>query len=156
MSVKKNIYLQYALIVFFVVLLTSLWEFWLEEQVVCLFGVFDEPESFGEKLEYVVTVAVFCLLAIVVPLRLAIRAENRRVVFEREREKLLAELQAAVSEIKTLRGIIPICSYCKQIRTDRGIWQELEAYIRDRSDAEFSHGLCPECFNKKMVEIGER
>jgi PAS domain S-box-containing protein len=60
-------------------------------------------------------------------------------------------------ELKTLHGIIPICSSCKKIRDDKGYWQEVEAYIRDRSEAYFSHSLCPECvekynqkFDKKM------
>ena len=48
-------------------------------------------------------------------------------------------------EIKTLRGIIPICSYCKNIRDDEGAWDKLEKYITERSDAKFSHGVCPNC-----------
>lgn len=62
-------------------------------------------------------------------------------------------LQEALKEIKTLRGIVPICSYCKQIRNDQGAWQRLEEYIHDHSEAEFSHGLCPECYQKQMKEI---
>ena len=56
-------------------------------------------------------------------------------------------------EIKTLRGIIPICSYCKKIRTDDKSWQLIEAYIREHSDAEFSHGICPECAKKFYPDI---
>jgi PAS domain S-box-containing protein len=67
---------------------------------------------------------------------------------EAEREKLLAELQAALVKIKTLRGLIPICSSCKKIRDDQGYWTQLEVYIRDHSEAEFSHGICPECAAK--------
>ncbi|MCX5883617.1 MAG: PAS domain-containing protein, partial [Deltaproteobacteria bacterium] len=51
-------------------------------------------------------------------------------------------------EIKTLRGIIPICSACKRVRDDKGYWHQVEAYVRDRSEAEFSHSICPECLKK--------
>ena len=57
-------------------------------------------------------------------------------------------LRDALTEIKTLRGIIPICSYCHNIRDDEGAWDEIEAYISKHSDAKFSHGICPKCFEK--------
>ena len=52
------------------------------------------------------------------------------------------------SEIKRLRGMLPICSSCKKIRDDKGYWNQIEVYIRDHSDAEFTHGICPECIKK--------
>jgi len=64
---------------------------------------------------------------------------------EQEREKLIAELQAAIAKVRTLRGLLPICSSCKKIRDDKGYWNQLEAYIQEHSDAAFSHGICPEC-----------
>jgi PAS domain S-box-containing protein len=67
---------------------------------------------------------------------------------EQEREKLLAELQEALLKVKTLSGMLPICSSCKKIRDDTGYWNQIESYIRDHSEAEFSHGLCPECMKK--------
>ena len=51
-------------------------------------------------------------------------------------------------QLETLEGILPICAYCKKIRDEHDHWQVLEAYIEDRSEAEFSHGICPECFDK--------
>lgn len=57
------------------------------------------------------------------------------------------------SEIKTLRGILPICSSCKKIRDDKGYWQQVEVYVRDHTHADFSHGYCPECAEKIMQEI---
>jgi PleD family two-component response regulator len=60
-------------------------------------------------------------------------------------EQRTIELEKALAEIKVLQGIIPICSSCKKIRDDQGYWQQLEIFIRDHSDAEFSHGLCPGC-----------
>ncbi len=55
------------------------------------------------------------------------------------------DLQRALSEIRQLQGIIPICASCKKIRNDDGYWQQVEEYIHDHSDAQFTHGLCPEC-----------
>jgi ABC-type amino acid transport substrate-binding protein len=66
---------------------------------------------------------------------------------------LNAELVTALEEIKTLRGIIPICSYCKKIRNDEGAWEIMEAYISAHSDAQFSHGACPECYKEIMDEL---
>jgi hypothetical protein len=77
-----------------------------------------------------------------------------------ERQRLLEEvnekndsLRAAISEIKTLRGILPICSHCKKIRDDKGYWSQIEAYIQDHSDAEFSHGICKECAQKYYPDM---
>jgi len=56
------------------------------------------------------------------------------------------ELEEALSRVKILQGLLPICSYCKKIRDDRNYWQQVEAYISDHSDLQFSHGICPECF----------
>jgi PAS domain S-box-containing protein len=72
---------------------------------------------------------------------------------EREREKLIGELRKALKEVKTLSGLLPICSVCKKIRDDKGYWNQIEAYIRDRSDADFSHGICPECARKLYPDI---
>ncbi len=67
---------------------------------------------------------------------------------DKEREELITKLEKALKEIKQLRGIIPICASCKKIRDDQGAWNQLEAYISDHSEAEFSHGICPECAEK--------
>ena len=64
---------------------------------------------------------------------------------ERERDQLITELKKAISEIKRLSGLLPICSHCKKIRDDTGYWSQIESYIREHSDAEFSHGICPDC-----------
>jgi hypothetical protein len=59
--------------------------------------------------------------------------------------ELRASLEQALTEIKTLRGILPICSHCKRVRDDGGYWQQVEVYVRDRTYAEFSHAICPAC-----------
>ena len=72
---------------------------------------------------------------------------------ERERDQLILELKKAISEIKQLSGLLPICSHCKNIRDDKGYWSQIESYIRDHSDAEFSHGICPACAKKHYPEF---
>lgn len=84
----------------------------------------------------------------------ALEATNARLAEEvAERKKLIEELQVALSEIKTLSGLLPICSSCKKIRDDTGYWNQIEVYIRDRSNAEFSHGICPECVQTLYPEL---
>ena len=71
---------------------------------------------------------------------------NQRLKQEiEEKERLLVELQSALAKLKTLQGLIPICANCKNIRDDEGYWQKLEVYLSLHSEAEFSHGICPDC-----------
>jgi PAS domain S-box-containing protein len=71
---------------------------------------------------------------------------------EKEKEKLILELQEALATIKTLHGILPICASCKKIRDDKGAWKQIESYISEHSDTEFSHGICPDCAKKMYPE----
>ena len=64
----------------------------------------------------------------------------------------IEKLEEALATIKTLRGLIPICAYCKKIRDDGDYWQQLEVYISEHSDAEFSHGICPDCYESQLNE----
>lgn len=63
------------------------------------------------------------------------------------------DLQKALNEINTLKGILPICSYCKKIRDDAGSWNRLENYLRSHSTAEFSHGICPDCYETQRQTL---
>ena len=74
---------------------------------------------------------------------------------ELERERLLAELKEALAKVKTLRGLIPICASCKKIRDDQGYWQQVEVYVRERSEAQFSHGICPDCMTELYPEFAK-
>ncbi len=80
------------------------------------------------------------------------KAENELKRYRDNLEKLVSErtidLQMALDEIKTLKGIVPICSTCKKIRDDNGYWNKLESYIQKHSEASFSHGMCPDCSDK--------
>ena len=78
---------------------------------------------------------------------------TKRKQIEKEREFLIVQLQNALAEVKKLKGILPICSYCKKIRDDKGYWNQIEAYIRDRSEAEFSHSICRECAKKYYPDM---
>jgi PAS domain S-box-containing protein len=75
---------------------------------------------------------------------------------EQERGQLIAKLQEAMSAVKTLRGIIPICASCKKIRDEQDEWRQLEVYIRDHTEAEFTHSLCPDCAQALYPDIFEK
>jgi hypothetical protein len=64
-------------------------------------------------------------------------------------------LQEVLANVKTLSGFLPICASCKKIRDDTGYWNQIEQYIKDHSEAEFSHGLCPECARELYPELYE-
>lgn len=72
---------------------------------------------------------------------------------EKEREELIVELQAALEKVKTLSGLLPICASCKKIRDDKGYWNQIETYIQNHSEAEFSHGICPDCAKTLYPDI---
>ena len=88
---------------------------------------------------------------------LGTRCSNRditaRKLAEAEREKLIGDLRDALSRVKLLSGLLPICASCKKIRDDRGYWNQIESYIRDHSEANFSHGICPDCARKEYPEL---
>jgi hypothetical protein len=67
---------------------------------------------------------------------------------EEERERLIHDLKDALNNVKTLNGLLPICSHCKKIRDDAGYWKQIETYIESHSDASFSHSLCPACLDE--------
>lgn len=71
----------------------------------------------------------------------------------KEREKLIGELRQALAKVKTLSGLLPICAACKKIRDDKGYWKQIESYIREHSDADFSHGICPDCAKRLYPDI---
>ncbi len=74
---------------------------------------------------------------------------------EREKEALIQELKTALSNVKTLRGLLPMCASCQKIRNDHGYWQQVETYIREHSDADFTHGICPECAKRLYPEYAK-
>ena len=75
---------------------------------------------------------------------------------EEERNQLVSELQDALAKVKKLSGFLPICATCKKIRDDKGYWNQIESYIRNHSEAEFSHGICPDCVTELYPELKDR
>jgi two-component system, response regulator PdtaR len=73
-----------------------------------------------------------------------------------ELQMLNNELQGAMAEIKTLKGMLPICATCKRIRDDEGYWHQVEVYFRDHSDVDFSHGICPDCLKKFYADLARK
>ena len=81
-------------------------------------------------------------------LRARLSVGARMVELQLELAEQVAELEKALSEVKQLRGILPICAYCKKIRDDKNYWQQVESYFALHTDAKFSHSFCPDCFEK--------
>jgi len=105
------------------------------------------------RMEKIERIAIFLTIAGVMVSALIAIFTTSRVL--RDEKILLVEknnLQQALDEIKTLRGILPICSFCKQIRDEEGMWRRMEEYIHEHSDADFSHGICPDCMKKHYPE----
>jgi DNA-binding response OmpR family regulator len=84
------------------------------------------------------------------------RAEERLIETQKEQAVIINELRRAMDEIKTLRGLIPICAWCKRIRDDEGYWDQLEVYLSKHSEAVFSHGLCPDCSRSEKEKLSMR
>ena len=72
---------------------------------------------------------------------------------DNEKSEIIVMLNNALEEVKTLSGFLPICASCKKIRDDKGYWNQIEAYISEHSEAEFSHGICPECAHNLYPEL---
>jgi hypothetical protein len=72
---------------------------------------------------------------------------------EEERERTIAELQRAMTEVKVLGGLLPVCASCKKIRDDNGYWNQIEAYVREHSEADFTHSICPDCTKKLYPDL---
>ena len=82
--------------------------------------------------------------------RARLRVGRRVVELQSALSDRVAELQDALARVRVLQGLLPICSYCKRIRDDRNYWQQLETYFSEHSDATFTHGVCPECYEKRV------
>jgi DNA-binding NtrC family response regulator len=84
------------------------------------------------------------------------RQLTRSIRYAIERQKLITELEKSRKEIKTLHGLLPMCAWCREIRDDKGYWKNLETYIRENTDAAFTHGICPKCMKKVERELYEK
>ena len=84
------------------------------------------------------------------------KAEKKRRELEKTQEKLVRELQEALDKVKLLSGFLPICANCKDIRNDKGYYEQIEKYIEEHSEAFFSHGICPKCAKKLYPEFYDK
>jgi DNA-binding response OmpR family regulator len=89
-------------------------------------------------------------------LRARVHAGMRILTLQQTLAERVDELQDALLNVRQLRGLLPICSYCKRVRGDDEYWQQLESYIADHSDAQFSHGICPACYAEVTAELEKR
>ncbi len=119
-------------------------------------AVHREPDVSFEVTGLVISILMMAGISLIRPVfeALASSREDLRTMNEElsklsgEQKTLIARLQEALANVKTLKGLLPICASCKKVRDDKGYWHQVEVYVRDRSDAEFSHGICPECAEK--------
>lgn len=110
-------------------------------------------EEGQSRLENITVFLTFsgAILSLIIAIIASSRLQNAKRKINDKNNKL----QKALDEVKTLRGIIPICSYCKKIKDDKGAWERFEAYIYNHSEAQFSHGLCPECYHKQIDDLSK-
>lgn len=91
--------------------------------------------------------AIICILSVISE-NLRLKIHNKLQQSNAEKEKVIQQLNSSIEEIRKLQDILPICVHCKKIRDDKGYWQAVEEYLSDRTEAQFSHALCPECASK--------
>jgi hypothetical protein len=106
------------------------------------------PRIIPYRIVAVVVGFIFLILLFVQHREMTIRKNA-----EKDKEKLIYDLQKALSDVKQLSGLLPICASCKNIRDDKGYWKQIEGYISEHSEAEFSHSICPECAKKLYPDL---
>jgi hypothetical protein len=112
----------------------------------------DTMKNLHLNYNWILSATGFFLLFIgIMYLNKIIFPERKRA--EDERERIILELKAALDKVNTLSGFLPICASCKKIRDDKGYWNQIEQYISEHSDTEFSHAICPECTKKLYPEF---
>ena len=119
-----------------------------EPLAVLLLEGFALPQHKESYLNLALTILPVLVLAISNARNYEQKEISRKLLEEEHRQ-----LQQAFDEIRTLRGIVPICAYCKKVRDDKGYWEQVEQYVTAHTEARFSHGICPICFEKQMKEL---
>lgn len=118
-----------------------------------------EQTDYHQAAHWLVGGSLLAAILLVVSNYVAGREMGRRRRAEARQNELIAELQNALAEVKTLSGFIPICGWCKKVRSDEGFWQSVEQYVSTHTDATFTHGMCPGCTAKweaEMTKTGTR
>jgi hypothetical protein len=130
----------------------------VDNDVIGVFELYTDVTSYRREIFQTVVAMFFCLAVILLSISASSYLVLRRVVgllkvSQQDLADNVLQLQDALTKVKQLEGIIPICSWCKKIRDDKKSWHQLESYIAGHSEAKFSHGVCPECYEKQMLEI---
>lgn len=133
----------------------------LKETPVLFLTAYNEPEQvvtgFGAGAQDFVTKpfnSKELLARVKTHLELKSRGDKLKLMLS-EKEKLIAELNEAIANVKTLRSLLPICANCKKIREDDGYWSQVDTYIASHTGTTFSHGICPDCLRKLYPEIAD-
>jgi len=126
--------------------------------VIGVFELYTNVTSYRREILQTVATTIFCLTVILLSIFAGSYVVLRKVIrllrnSQQELADNMLQLQEALTNVKQLEGIIPICSWCKKIRDDQESWHQMENYISNHSDAKFSHGVCPECYEREMLEI---
>ena len=127
--------------------------FLVEVSVMLIFHPFDFKEAMINAS--LLTLLVFPLLYVFSSRPLILEIKGHKQAQEKNKE-LIEKLKKEIAKVKLLSGLIPICASCKKIRDDKGYWNQIETYIRDHSEATFTHGLCPDCAKKLRREFEEK
>lgn len=135
-----------------------------ENKIVGVFEVYYDISKEKQKLHSLISLSSGTLFVMASILLTAVLIStykaNKSIAAQKEVEeakgKLIVELQGALAKVNKLSGLLPICASCKKIRDDKGYWNQIESYIREHSEAEFSHGICPECVKKLYPELHEK
>ena len=113
------------------------------------YDITEKKQNLERLLRISFVIVIFLALSVLILSALNVVKGKRRLIerkrTEDEREELIGKLQEALATVRTLSGLLPICSSCKKIRDDQGHWNQLETYILEHSEAEFTHGFCPDC-----------
>jgi CHASE3 domain sensor protein len=112
-----------------------------------------EQKDYHQAAHLLVIASVLVAGLLILANIVASREMARRRQAEKEQRELIEKLERALAEVKTLSGLIPICGWCKKVRSDTGFWQGVEHYIAAHTDATFSHGMCPDCAGKFKAEM---
>ncbi len=118
------------------------------KKIIAMLGMDVEANDWNNKIimQSMLPVGLTLLVTLLIIFLVLLNRSKQNIRGQYEKiNSLVTELKEALQQVKTLQGILPICSGCKKIRDDEGSWTQLESYIRDHSEAEFSHGLCPGC-----------
>lgn len=113
--------------------------------VTVLYGANITAETIARNIIPIRMAIVLGALISAVLLSILLRLYFHKLKLLKERDRLIAEIRHNLAQVRTLRGLVTICSYCKKVRNGKSYWEQIEAYVTNNSHVQFSHGICPEC-----------